>query len=86
MPESNNLWEQVGNECLSKALNLLKSETAPTAATAEAVGRLVETAVSIDVLNRRWARFQCSDSKYLSELAEQRAIAAFANHSPSERR
>ncbi len=51
-----------------------------------AVGRLVETAVSIDVLNLRWERFQCSDSKYLSELAEQRAIAAFANHSPSERR
>lgn len=55
VPENNNLWEQVGNECLGKALNLLKSETAPTAATAETVGRLVETAIAIDALNLRWA-------------------------------
>lgn len=55
MDEKINLWEQVGNECLSKALNLLKSETAPTAATADAVSRLVETAVSIDELSLCWA-------------------------------
>ena len=82
MPESKNLWEQIGNECLSKALNLLKSETAPTAATAETVGRLVETAIAIDSLNLRWERYQNSDLKALSDLAERNAIAAFANHSP----
>ena len=49
-----NLWEQVGNECLRRALHLLNEETAPAAATAETVKSLVETAISIDMLNLHW--------------------------------
>lgn len=49
-----NLWERVGNKCLSRALALLESETVPTAATAETVRALVGAAVSIDALNLRW--------------------------------
>lgn len=49
------LWEQVGNKCLSCALILLESETAPTAATVETAKSLVETAIAIDTLNLRWA-------------------------------
>lgn len=50
-----NLWEQVGNECLRQALKLLKENTAPTAGTAETVKTLVDTAISIDMLNLHWA-------------------------------
>lgn len=50
-----NLWEQVGNECLIQAIKLLKENTAPTAGTAETVKTLVDTAISIDMLNLRWA-------------------------------
>lgn len=49
-----NLWEEVGNECLKKALSLLKKETVPTAGTVETVKNLVETAISIDMLNLQW--------------------------------
>lgn len=52
--ESENLWEEIGNECLLKALALLKSETVPTAATVETVRALVETALAIDTLNFRY--------------------------------
>lgn len=48
-----NLWEKVGNELLLKALALLKSETVPTAATAETVKVLVDAAVSMAELNYR---------------------------------
>lgn len=51
-----NLWERVGNKCLSHALALLESETAPTADTVEAVKGLVKMAISIDMLNLQWAR------------------------------
>lgn len=49
------LWEQVGNKCLSSALAMLESETAPTAVTVETVRGLVEAAIAIDTLNLRWA-------------------------------
>ena len=53
--EKENLWEKVGNKCLKQAEKLLDSETAPTAATVGAVKGLVETAISIDMLNLHWA-------------------------------
>jgi hypothetical protein len=37
MPNAENLWESVGNKCLKKAKSLLEWDTAPTAATIEAV-------------------------------------------------
>lgn len=51
-----NLWLSVGNSCLSHAKRLLDKDTAPTAATVEAVKGLVETAISIDMLNLHWAQ------------------------------
>lgn len=50
-----NAWEQVGNKCLNLARNLLEIEAAPTAATVEAVERLVSIAIAIDKLNLQWA-------------------------------
>ncbi len=55
MSKITDLREQAESECLARALALLKSETAPTAATVEAVMTLVEIANSISVLNLRWA-------------------------------
>lgn len=55
MDKERNLWNEVGNKCLRRALELLDSETTPTVATAEVVKSLVETAVSMDLLNLRWA-------------------------------
>ena len=52
--EEVNLWAEVGNECLQKALSLLQKETVPTAGTVETVKNLVETAISIDMLNLQW--------------------------------
>lgn len=54
MVEREDLWTKVGNKCLTHAAVLLESETAPTEATAETVKTLVETAISIDMLNLRW--------------------------------
>lgn len=54
MSEVKNLWEEIGNKCLQHANKMLEGETVPTAATAETVRTLVETAISIDVLNLRW--------------------------------
>ena len=48
------LWAEVGEECLTKAADLLKKGTTPTAATVEVVKGLVEIAISIDDLNLRW--------------------------------
>jgi hypothetical protein len=50
-----NLWETVGNECLKKAKELLKVETAPTLETVGAVKQFVNIAIAIDELNLRWA-------------------------------
>ncbi len=50
-----NLWEKVGTGCLDKAQALLEQENIPTAATIEMVSMLVETAISIDLLNLRWS-------------------------------
>ena len=50
-----NQWEKIGNRCLAGAEVLLKQETVTSAATAETVKSLVETAISIDLLNLRWA-------------------------------
>lgn len=55
MDKERNLWNEVGNKCLRRASELLDSETTPTVATAEVVKSLVETAVSMDLLNLRWA-------------------------------
>jgi len=48
-------WEQIGNQCLKRALDLLQTKTTPTAATVEVVKGLVEIAVEIDMLNLQWA-------------------------------
>lgn len=56
--EDKSLWKQASNQCLSKALALLESETAPTAATVETVKGLVETAIAIDTLELQWERFK----------------------------
>ena len=58
-----NLWFRVGNQCLSKAATLLDEETVPTAATAETVRELVETAISIDKLNLLWEVQSQSDTR-----------------------
>lgn len=55
MDKQKDLWTEVGNKCLRRASELLDSETTPTAATAEVVKSLVETAISMDLLNLRWA-------------------------------
>lgn len=55
MDKQKDLWIEVGNKCLRRASELLDSETTPTAATAEVVKSLVETAISMDLLNLRWA-------------------------------
>ena len=47
------LWEQMRNKCLEAASLALESETAPTAATVETVRGLVETAISIDLREKR---------------------------------
>lgn len=63
--EAVSLLEKVENECLNKALNLLESETIPTAATVGIAKTLIETAVSIGLLNLQWAeqiRFYASAS------------------------
>ncbi len=55
MEDKQSLWEAVGNQCLSMALALLKADATPTASTVEAVKALVDTAISIDMLNLHWA-------------------------------
>lgn len=64
------LWAEVGNKCLSKATALIDSETVPTAATVETVKGLVETAISIDLLNLRWAE----QSRYGAAACRSRAF------------
>ena len=54
MVEYRNLWESVGNLCLKNANDLLKLSQTPTVETAEAVNKLVESAVLIDLLNLYW--------------------------------
>ena len=55
MPTEKDLWTEVGNKCLRRASELLDDKTAPAAATAETVKVLVETAISMDMLNLHWA-------------------------------
>ena len=52
--KSEDLWGQIGNDCLSHASSLLKAETTPTAATVEVAKALVEIACMIDALNLCW--------------------------------
>lgn len=52
----NNLWEQIGNKCLTCAIHMLENESVLDPATIGAVKLLVETAVSIDNLNLRWTQ------------------------------
>lgn len=49
------LWIEISNSCLQQASELLKSKTAPAAATAETVRALVETAIAIKLLDLRQA-------------------------------
>ena len=51
-----NLWDQVGTQCLRIAKEELDKKTTPTEATVEMVERLVGIAISIDNLNLRWAQ------------------------------
>lgn len=69
MDKERNLWNEVGNKCLRRASELLDSETTPTAATAEVVKSLVETAVSMDLLNLRWAIQNRSSAASRAEIA-----------------
>lgn len=56
MEDKQNLWEAVCSQCLEAALALLKvADTVPSASTVKAVKGLVETAISIDMLNLHWA-------------------------------
>lgn len=55
MPTEKDLWTEVGNKCLQRASELLDDKTAPAAATAETVKVLVETAISMDMLNLHWS-------------------------------
>lgn len=52
------LWDLVATRCLKTALSVLEKETDPTAATVETVKSLVETAISIDRLDLKWAKFE----------------------------
>ena len=86
MNEITNLREQVERECLARALELLKSETAPTAATVGTVNMLVNIANSVAEQNRfpaletRERREVCEDlggqgrevliSRYESEIRQ----------------
>ena len=54
MDMQSSLWEQLGNQCLQKALKLIESETTPTDVTVRVVRELTETAIAIDSLNLRW--------------------------------
>lgn len=59
-----NLWEQAGNKCLECALELLNKGTAMDMGTAMAVKDLIGAAISIDILNLRWAE----QSRYSREF------------------
>lgn len=50
-----NLWEEIGNECLRKAQAMLHGSEIPSAETAAAIRSLVEAAIAIDQLNLQWA-------------------------------
>lgn len=52
--EQANLWEKVGNKCLEHALELLDAGTILDDDKTRAVGKLVEIAISIDMLNLHW--------------------------------
>ena len=49
-----NLWIQVANSSLRRAMNVIERETIPTAETVGIVKGLVDIAISIDLLNLRW--------------------------------
>lgn len=54
MPENKNLWEEVGNQCLTQAIEVLNKETIPNIENVEIVSKLVNTAIAIDSLNHLW--------------------------------
>lgn len=51
----NNLWEQVGNECLNKAGKFLQMKNVLDLEQARTVKELVDTAIAIELLNLRRA-------------------------------
>lgn len=67
--EVRDLWTEVGNKCLQRASELLDDKTAPAAATAETVRCLVETAISMDMLNLRWAEKTRYGAKAFQKMA-----------------
>ncbi len=54
MAKEVNLWVEIGNLCLNKALKMLKAEDIPDMGVVEGIEALVGIAVSIDTLNLRW--------------------------------
>lgn len=71
--EQENLWERLGNICLSHAIALLERGTAPTVETVETAKALVEMAVSIDTLNLRWAQQnQCGVAVFQDRISSPR--------------
>ena len=60
MTENKNLWEEVGNKCLTQAIEVLNKETIPNIENVEIVSKLVNTAIAIDSLNLLWT----SQSRY----------------------
>lgn len=67
--EVRDLWTEVRNKCLQRASELLDNKTAPAAETAETVRCLVETAISMDILNLRWAAQTRYDAKTFQKMA-----------------
>ncbi len=49
------VWEAIGNQCLTYALALLKDEEKSVTETIDTVQKLVSTAIAIDTLNLQWA-------------------------------
>lgn len=50
-----NLWEQVGNACLNRANEILKTKTVLSSKQVRTVKELVDIAINIDSLNLHWA-------------------------------
>ena len=72
--QTDNLWERVANGALKHAAALLESETAPTAATVETVKGLIETAISIEMLNlRRSTQAKCVERGLAGYVSRQKA-------------
>lgn len=80
-----NMWEEVGNKCLTHALALLDEKTAPTGATVETVHALVNIAIEIDCLNLRWAeQSRYGGAAFQGHVCERRPIRHDAPNPPTQ--